>query len=81
MLVTVVLEGRKNGPKGLISIIELLICRDPLSIRPTLIADLPLLYQPYADGLIKGRLEGHILAPDYRSHSRVLTGIIGVVDL
>jgi hypothetical protein len=43
MLVTVVLEGRKNGLKGFISIVELLVCRDPLSVCPALVADSPLL--------------------------------------
>jgi hypothetical protein len=43
MLIAVVLEGRKNSLKGLISIVELLVCRDPLSVCPTLVTDLPLL--------------------------------------
>jgi hypothetical protein len=37
MLITVMLEGRKNSLKGFISIVK-------LSVRPTLIADPPLLY-------------------------------------
>jgi hypothetical protein len=43
MLVIVMLEGRKNSLKGLISIIKLLICYNLLSVRPALIADPPLL--------------------------------------
>jgi hypothetical protein len=44
MLIIVVLEGRKNSLKGLISIIKLLVCYNLLSVRPALVADLPLLY-------------------------------------
>jgi hypothetical protein len=43
MLVAVVLEGRKNGLEGFISIVELLVYRDLLSVRPALVADSPLL--------------------------------------
>jgi hypothetical protein len=44
MLVIVILEGRKNSLKGLISIIKLLIYYDLLSVYPTLVIDSLLLY-------------------------------------